>query len=552
MNEVTMWNLDVYLRLSREDGDKETGGKQESDSITNQRQLILDFLKDKTDIRLHKIRIDDGYTGSNFDRPAFNEMMDDIRSGVVNCVVVKDLSRFGRDYIAAGEYIEKIFPSLGVRFISVTDNIDTKNARTASDSILIPFKNLINDAYCRDISIKIRSQLEIKRRHGEFIGSFATYGYRKDPEDKHKLLVDDVAAEVVREIFRMKLSGMSARAIALKLNEIGVLSPMEYKKANGMAFSTGFCTKEKAHWEAPAILNILKDSIYIGTLTQGKVGTPNHKVKKRMKRTPEQWAVVEHNHEGIVSEIDFITVQKTLKLDTRTSPNRDTVYLFSGLLFCGVCGESMVRKLVPSGNRKLAYFVCSKKKKDGSCASHSISAEKVEHHILIVLEQHVSNLVELGEIIRSVDEKPFLSAKLQSIQALISQKEDEIAQYRRYKRSLYESLLKEIITHEDFQMYSADYDAKIEEAEKQCRMNRAEAEKYLENRSGKTAWLQSFEQYRLIDCFSRDVVVQLIDRINIYENGELEICFRFQSEYNSALRLIELALKCEQTEKEAV
>ena len=181
MNAKKIWNADIYLRLSKEDEDKEIGNKRDSDSITNQRELALAFIKDRADICLHEIRVDDGYTGSNFDRPAFVKMMDDVRAGVVDCIIVKDLSRFGREYITIGEYLDKIFPVLGVRFIAINDGYDTSNKRTASEDLIIPFKNLINDSYCRDTSLKVRALFEMKRRQGEFIGSFAVYGYRKDP-----------------------------------------------------------------------------------------------------------------------------------------------------------------------------------------------------------------------------------------------------------------------------------------------------------------------------------------------------------------------------------
>lgn len=192
----------IYVRLSKEDGDKE-----ESDSIVNQKELIRNYLADKSDIQICAERVDDGYSGANFDRPHFKKMISEIEDGKIDCVIVKDLSRFGRNFVEAGRYIDQIFPALGVRFIAVNDNFDSINGRTSSDKILIPFKNLINDAYCRDISIKVRSQLEIKRKKGDFIGSFAVYGYLKDPADRHKLVVDDFAAEIVRDIFRWKLEG---------------------------------------------------------------------------------------------------------------------------------------------------------------------------------------------------------------------------------------------------------------------------------------------------------------------------------------------------------
>lgn len=212
MNEdiPNVWKAYGYVRLSREDGDKE-----ESNSVTGQKDLIRDYFNRNSELHECGMKVDDGYTGSNFDRPAFQEMIADVKAGKVNCIVVKDLSRFGRDHLGVGEYIERIFPFLGVRFIAINDHYDSLHRNQDSDELIIPFKNLINEAYCRDTSIKIRSQLEIKRKRGDFIGSFAVFGYQKDPDDRHKLIVDDYAAAVVRDIFQWKLDGISAGTLLL-------------------------------------------------------------------------------------------------------------------------------------------------------------------------------------------------------------------------------------------------------------------------------------------------------------------------------------------------
>lgn len=178
-----IYHAAIYVRLSKEDGDISSSAKLESNSISNQKALILDFLKDKKDIEVVSVRVDDGYSGSNFERPAFQAMLEDIRRGIVDCVVVKDLSRFGREYIDSGKYIERLFPALGVRFIAINDNYDSLKGKNQADEIIIPFKNLINDAYCRDISIKIRSNLEIKRKKGECVTPFVAFGYRKTKTD---------------------------------------------------------------------------------------------------------------------------------------------------------------------------------------------------------------------------------------------------------------------------------------------------------------------------------------------------------------------------------
>ena len=248
----TQYLASAYVRLSKEDMNSASGLRSESNSISNQKQLILDFLKDKADIKLVSIREDDGYTGTDYDRPDFQRMMDDIRAGVVNCVIVKDLSRFGREYINAGKYIDRLFPYYGVRLISINDGIDTVT-RSSSDDLSIMLKNLMNDNYCRDISIKIRSQLQVKRKNGDFIGAFAPYGYEKDPDKKNHLVIDPYAAGVVRDIFRWKLEGINQDRISQKLNAQGILSPMEYKRSRGLPYQTSFKTRSQAQWTPSAV-----------------------------------------------------------------------------------------------------------------------------------------------------------------------------------------------------------------------------------------------------------------------------------------------------------
>ncbi len=249
------WNTCGYVRLSCEDGDR-----LESNSVTGQKNLIRDYLSRHPHLIERGMKVDDGFSGSDFERPAFREMLEEVRAGRIDCIVVKDLSRFGRNYLEAGEYIERIFPFLGVRFIAINDNYDSEHKSGEMDCLLIPFKNLINEAYCRDISIKIRSQLAVKRKRGDFVGSFAVYGYRKDSENKNRLAVDAFAAEVVRDIFRQKLAGVSAGDIADGLNEEGVLPPMAYKKSQGLNYATPFRGGGSPSWNASAVLRILKNA----------------------------------------------------------------------------------------------------------------------------------------------------------------------------------------------------------------------------------------------------------------------------------------------------
>ena len=286
------------------------------------------------------------------------------------------------DVLDAGEYIEKIFPFLGVRFIAVNDNYDSFGGKNTSDELIIPFKNLINEAYCRDISVKVHTQLEVKRKSGQYIGAFAVYGYLKDETDKNHLVVDEYAADIVRDIFSWKLEGVSPQDIASRLNRSGVLSPMEYKKSLGMEFATSFKANPQAVWSANAVLRVLKNPVYTGVLIQGRETTPSYKVRKRVTKPESEWAIAPDAHEAIIERRDFDSVQKTLSLDTRRSPGDSAVQLFSGMVFCGECGASMVRKTVPSGKKKYVYYVCAAHKQDRSCSPHRMRDEALEQLVL--------------------------------------------------------------------------------------------------------------------------------------------------------------------------
>ena len=261
----------IYVRLSKEDGDLSSSAKMESNSISNQKALILDFLKDKKDIEVVSVRVDDGYSGSNFERPAFQAMLEDIRRGIVDCVVVKDLSRFGREYIDSGKYIERLFPALGVRFIAINDNYDSLQGKNQADEIIIPFKNLINDAYCRDISIKIRSNLEIKRKKGECVTPFVAFGYQKVKADKHKLEIDPVAGSVVQDIFKMKLQGMSQDAIANRLNEWVCFHHLNIRSAAGVIMKPGSDRKSRLFGVLLRYAEYWKMRFTLETLCRGNV-----------------------------------------------------------------------------------------------------------------------------------------------------------------------------------------------------------------------------------------------------------------------------------------
>ena len=530
-----IWNATLYLRLSRDDGDKE-----ESGSITGQRELLRDYISQHPELREYAIRIDDGFSGSTFERPGFQKMIEDVKSGRTDCIIVKDLSRFGRNYLDAGEYIEKIFPFLGVRFIAINDNYDSLGEKKSSDDLIIPFKNLINEAYCRDISMKIRSQLEIKRKNGQFLGSFAAFGYLKDEQDKNKLVVDQYAADIVRDIFKWKLEGISPQDIADALNKLGVLSPMEYKRSLGMKYTTSFKTSAKAAWSAGTVIRILKNPIYTGVLIQGKETTPSYKVHKRIAKDKSEWTVIEDSHEAIISEIDFDSVQKVLKCDTRRSPDDKAVGLFSGMLFCGDCGASMVRKTVPAGEKKYVYYVCSAHKQDKSCSPHRMRDTALEEIILDSLRQHIREVVNMSELLNITDTAPLRTAQAQKIQRQLDKKREEYEKLQKLLMSLYENLTDGVIDREEYARLKASFTARADEAEKQMDALR-ESLNDIQSHGAENVWMNEFIKRQELASLDRAVVVALIDKILIHSNDMVEIIYRWQDEFAWQLDILRSA-----------
>ena len=540
---IKIYNAAIYVRLSKDDGDK-----VESDSIANQKDLIRDYLKNKPDIHIYCERIDDGYSGVNFERPAFLQMLEEIKAGKINCIVVKDLSRFGRNYIESGRYIEKIFPFMDVRFIAINDNYDSAGEKNQSDHITIPFKNLVNDAYCRDISIKIRSQLEIKRKKGDFIGSFPVYGYLKSKENRNRLVIDEYASRIVRDIFDWKLEGMSSVGIADKLNILGILSPMEYKKSIGLNYESNFKISNQAKWSPVAVNRILKNEIYTGVLEQGKGSTPNYKIKERTTKSKKQWIRVENAHEPIVSEEKFRLVNQLLLSDTRISPDEETVYLFAGITVCSDCGQNMIRKTVPSNKKKYIYYVCSTNKEKKGCSSHSIREDLLAEAIFQTIKVRIENILAIEHILEFIHTLPLKQDQVQKVDILILQKKEEIERYKNIKVSLYENLSDGIVDKKEYQELKSVYNKKCEEAEKAIARLQDERNNFINDKDGKSIWIDNFKKYKDIKQLDRKVVVNLIDKVIVYEGLKLEIQLAYENEYNTSVNFIKTVSRMLPTE----
>ncbi len=420
-----------------------------------------------------------------------------------------------------------MFPFLGVRFISVNDAIDSLHKNGRGDDILIPVLNLINDSYSKDISIKIRSQLDVKRRKGDFIGAFAVYGYMRDERNHNKIVADKTAADIVKLIFKWKLDGHSAQAIAEKLNNLGTPSPMEYKKSIGLKYSTSFAKPGKTIWSAVAVSRILRDETYIGTMVQGKCATPNHKIKKKRPKPVSDWARVDGTHEAIIDFEDFNLAQRLMERDTRTSPSGETVYPFSGMAKCGLCGENMIRKTI---NKKYVYFICCR-----GCKGARIAEEAMTGAVAGAIQLHIGNILNLERVLRFIDDLPLKQEDVQKLDSQIIARRAEVERYKYLTSTLYDNWQDGVITQENFVNMKTRYNALIDDGEKAIISLSREIGDIISLGSEKSQWIEHFRQYHNFTEISRRMVITLLDTVTVHPGSRLDILFRYRYDYERAV-----------------
>ena len=542
MNKIIdqTFKVAIYLRLSKEDDDLScsSGAKSESNSISNQRKLIYDFMKSHPELELYDEYKDDGKSGSNFDRAEFQRMMKDIEAGKVNCVVVKDQSRFGRDYIDVGKYKEKIFPKLGVRFITINEGYDSLSA-TSSDDLAFTINSFVYDFYIRDISTKIRTNLTAKKQNGEYAGAFVAYGYVKDSNDKSKLVVDQFAADVVRDIFRWKIEGLSPQNIAVRLNELGIPSPAEYKKLSGSNYKTSFQTSSKAVWSHVSVRRILKNEIYLGVMIQGKRTTPNYKTKTVVTKAESEWLRVEGTHEAIISVRDFELVQELLRDDTHCRAGDVTVPVYAGRIYCGDCGAAAVRKTVSYAGKRYVYYVCNANKHDKTvCSRHSIREDILGQVIYQTVRHQIDLLLDVDKALRQFENLSWEKHKLKQLDASIEIQEEVVRKNNTLRLGIYEDLRAGLLDRSEYESLKKELAERIAEATAAIEKLNKEKREILDGVSKQQSWIEQFRQYENVTELTRPMVIHLIERINIFEDSHMEIVFRHRNQIEEILRFI--------------
>lgn len=532
---MKIWDTALYGRLSIMD----TRDRKESESLETQMELLTNYIRGKAQFRLTGCYRDNGETGTNFQRPDFMRMMDDVRAGKVNCIIVKDLSRFGRDFLETGNFLERILPFLGVRFISINDHYDSENA-DSGDILSVALKNLMNDIYAKDISAKVYSALDTKKRKGEFIGNFAAYGYMKSPEDKHKLIIDEEAAPIVQRIFQMKDDGMGNNAIAHTLTAEGIPNPSNHRYRQGVIYTERFAGINP--WGDAAVKGILQNPVYLGHMVQGKKITKLHENQLQKRMSPDEWIIVENTHPTIIEQSQFDRVQTLISEKKSEYHGRLGKYdyfgksenMFKYLVACGSCGKNMVRyKEVYNKGRNIAYlFICPlHSMHPNECANAGgLHEEKLKEIVFDVLRSQMELLVKAEEIIVRVSKSSGFRERRTELAEKISAAEERRKKIKANRMTLFENYINQIVGKADFEYFTASYDTEDKNLTAELTVMNGELSALPEHNAKDNKWYAAYYKFRDRKKLSRLMLTELVEKIYIDGDKSVRVVLKYQDE----------------------
>lgn len=531
MQSNLFFNTAAYIRLSHHDRrllHQDVKKMDDSNSVKNQKQLIKSYIQSHMDLKFIQEYVDDGYSGVDFNRPAFERLIEDVIAKKINCIVVKDLSRLGRNLTLVGKYLEEIFPALEVRFIAI-DQYDSFKSNHSRDGLVVPMINLMNDYFSRSTSVKVRDVNMKKFENGDNIAAFTPFGYKKNERNRFQLEIDQDAARTVKRIFSMSIDGMTNIKIADQLNKEGIPSPYMYKKKNGENYYTGFQLNDISKWSALAIRRILTNNVYIGTLEQGKTYNLNYKYKKRIPRQYKDWYRHENAHKAIISKNEFDMVQRVLSFESKTSAKGDLVYLFSGMLFCSECGSHLYRKKKKIDDTTYVYYGCYDKNKK---LKHPVSIREdiLEMVILKLIKKHINLMVEFAELSKDLDNESVIHIEMNGINQLLLDKNREIERYKNLKLRLYEDYHEKVISKKEYDDFSVIYDRREKLAfhhVSELLIRKERLSKYVAEE-----WTDRFQEFIDADKMSRRLLLSLIEKITIYPNKGVKVDFCFENEFH--------------------
>ena len=535
-----VYQVGGYARLSVEDS-----GKPGADTISTQRELIQCYIDGQPDMRLYDLYCDNGRTGTNFDRPEFERLMEDVRSGKVDCIVVKDLSRFGRNYRETGNYLERIFPLLDVRFIAVNDNFDTLTAERTQDGYIVPLKNIMNAVYSKDISRKILPALATKQQNGEFIGSWAAYGYQKCADDRHRIEPDEETAAVVWDIFQWRLSGLSYQNIARKLNERGIPSPARYHYLKGDAKSEKYANTV---WSVTAVKKICTDPVYLGHMVQGRKRSGFSEGRKPYKVPESEWVIVHNTHEPLVDEETFRTVQRMAVEASNAYKERlgrhDSLgtipNILRGLIYCADCKRPLVRyKSVTNKGKNLYYvYICQTHSNDlASCPKKYFHETKLIEILWDTLRREIALAENLDKLVRQYSKSAKAVSRETAVKREITAAKQALIRAEMLYDSLYQNYADKLMTEQEYTEMKRQYRSDMERA--QTRLDELEQQQKDERQqTTENPWLTACGQFKNETALTAAMAHALIDRVEIDGADHVSITLRYRDEYNALLRLL--------------
>jgi DNA invertase Pin-like site-specific DNA recombinase len=515
-----IYNVGIYIRLSREDD----GKVMVSESITNQKSLLLQYVKENN-LNVYDIYIDDGYSGTNFDRPDFNRLLNDIESGKVNMVITKDMSRLGRDYIGTGNLIEKYFPERNVRYIAVTDNIDTFLDNSNND--IAPFKAIMNDMYAKDISKKIKSSLKAKQKEGKWVGGRAPFGYKQDSKNKNHLVINKEQSIIVKKIFDMCLDGLSFFKIAKKLTNDGVKTPAQYYS---FEWKNHYNLKY-GKWHSKTIRDILTNRMYTGDMVQNRRSKVNYKVKRVIRNDPKDYIIVENTHEGIIDKDVFYEVQRRIPKNVGRNEKKEN-HLLDGLLYCGDCGHRVsVTPRRKSDNR--CYTICNYYRtymKQKLCTTHSNNYDELEKIIIKSLNDMCLRYIDKNKIRNDVinnltEDNKFSNKK--ELEVLTN----DIKQINNNLDVIYIDKINKKITLEQFERVKIKLENELNIKRERYNELNDSINDNIDEESKNKMINEYINKFLSMKEPSRELIINLIDRIEIFEDKRVDIRVTFKSQY---------------------
>ena len=524
-----IWNTALYIRLSRMDGDN-----LESDSVTNQRKLLNDYIDEHDEFVGVEEFIDDDWTGTNFNRPGFQRMMDEIENGKINCVIVKDLSRFGRNYIEAGKYLEHILPSYNCRIVSVIDELDSFKDTDAALGLMVRIKNLIHDQNSQDISKKVRETKNMLRKEGKYI-SQPPFGYKRDPNDRYKLVVDEEAANIVRKIFSMYLDDIGMIRISQKLNELGIMTRTDYRKTGTIYKSDDTVITSKG-WRPNSIRHILGNKAYTGAVCQRCRTTRNYKDRKTIYLDEKDHIIVYDMHEPVISKDQFYRVQEILnKRCTKTSRHSEELYLFSGMLRCDGCQSSMIRNPKFHKNKWYVYYKCRGYNQQGTSVcnhSHSITEEQLSAAVRYSLNLQIQTLVDMKRVIEAINQNRSVQKLSVDFSRLINEKAAKKEKLKTMKLASYMDWKSGSISKDEYTYIRDKFDVMIEKLNKEILALENEKKDEEDIRNNSFGWLDNLIENGYLKNLTREITAEFIDCIYVSRDKKIRIVFKHQNEFD--------------------